>query len=591
MRQLLLLVGLSLALPIAPAAAVEPDAPDRLITAEEGIGIRARRLVEERAGPAEHAKKADLEALVSFYSGRNSKPLWIVDNYLSLAAKAVIAEIERGDDWGLDATAFDLSAADIADDASIKDLAAAEVAVSIAVLRYANHARGGRIPEPSKLLTTYIDRKPQLKEPSVVLAEISQAEDQAKYLRTLNPQHDGFLALRNALLKLRSPQETEDGEKVVRMPSTGPLLKLGVRHDDVVLLRERLNVPEPVADDDELGEPDLRKFDKDVLAAVKAFQKDSGVYTDGVVGRKTRAALNGGVKAEVTEQMLLANMEQWRWMPDELGEFYVTANIPEYKVRVVREKEMVHEERIIVGKLNKQTPIFSDKMETVVFHPFWGVPNSIKVNEILPSVARGGSALRKNNLKLQYRGRNIDPNTVDWSTADIRKFHVYQPPGRGNVLGQVKFMFPNRHQVYMHDTPTKNLFNKNQRTYSHGCMRVRNPLKLAEAVLGYDKGWDEGRVQSTVKRGPDNNSIKLKKPVHVHVTYFTAVAQEDGTVKAYRDIYGHQERIQLALAGKWNKIRKGRDHLAPVKIDRSRIVVKQQYSDPLSDLFKQAFGF
>ena len=594
MRKLLLSVGIAIAvaMPVAPAFAIEPDAPDRLITAEEGVGIRARQMIEGRSGPAKEAEKSDLEALVSFYADRDSKPLWISDNHLSLAAKSVIGEIKNADDWGLKASAFDLSATSVADGADASDLAAAEVALSVAVLKYANHARGGRIPDPSKLLTTYLDRKPQIKDPSVVLSEIAQSEDKAAYLRGLNPQHPQFLALRKALLKLRNPQETEDGEKVVRIPDSGPLLKFGSKHEDVVLLRKRLKMADPIASAEagnELADPEI--FDKDVVEAVKAFQKEAGLYTDGVVGNNTRAAFNGAVKAEITEGMLIANMEEWRWMPDDLGEFYINPNIPEYKVRVFNGGENVHEERIIVGELSKQTPVFSHKMETIVFHPYWGVPNSIKVNELLPSIARGGNALQRHNLKLRYRGRVVDPSSVDWSRADIRSFDVFQPPGGGNVLGQVKFRFPNRHQVYMHDTPTKNLFNKRQRTFSHGCMRVRNPLKLAEAVLNYDKGWDHDRVQSTVDNGPENNTVVLEKPVLVHVTYFTAVAQPDGTVKAFRDIYGHQERIELALAGRWNEIEKGRDHLAPVKLDRSRIVYKQQYSDPISDLFKQAFGF
>ena len=295
----------------------------------------------------------------------------------------------------------------------------------------------------------------------------------------------------------------------------------------------------------------------------------------------------GTEEASVSEQMLLANMEQWRWMPRDLGEFYVTANIPEYRVRVVKDGREVHGERMIVGKLNKQTPVFSDTMETVVFHPFWGVPNSIKVNEILPSLARGGHVLRRHNLRLQYRGRPVHPDSIDWSRADIRNFHVYQPPGGGNVLGKVKFMFPNKHQVYMHDTPEKHLFKQNQRTFSHGCMRIRNPLRLAKAVLQHDRGWTMDQVNATVDRGPENNNIKLEHKVPVHVTYFTAVADEDGNVQAFRDIYGHEKRIRLALAGRWNEIQKGRDHLAPVRPRR----IRPQYSDPISDLFQQAFGF
>ncbi len=587
-RGLCLILGLAVVAPGGSAAAIEPDAPERLITAEEAVGIQARRMLINREGPAAKAEKSDVEALVSFYSGRESKPVWVNAEKLNLPAKAVAAEIARADDWGLDARAFDLSGINVNDGATPGDLAKAEIALSLAVLRYASHARGGRIPEPAQQLSSYLDRKPPLKEPTVVMIEISEADEADEYLRRLNPQHTQFKLLRKALLKLRDPGTTSEGEKIVRLPTPGPLLSLGKKHPDVVLLRERLDVV-PLLED-EGGSEDLEEFDKAVLAAVKEFQKSEGLSVDGVVGNNTRATLNGD-SAELSEDKIIANMEQWRWMPEDLGDFYVNSNIPEYKVRVYRDGDILHEERIITGLIDKQTPVFSDSMETVVFHPFWGVPNSIKVNEILPSVARGGNHLRRHNLKLQYNGRNVDPSTIDWSTADIRKFHVYQPPGGGNVLGKVKFLFPNKHLVYMHDTPTKHLFKTKQRTFSHGCMRVRNPLKLAEAVLKHDKGWDLDQVNRTVKTGPDNNNIKLDKPVPVHVTYFTATADEDGTVTAFRDIYGHEKRINLALAGRWGEIHKGRDHLAPVKIDRSRLVVKKYYDDPISDLFKQAFGF
>ncbi|KUO53789.1 MAG: hypothetical protein APF80_07725 [Alphaproteobacteria bacterium BRH_c36] len=587
-RGLCAVLGLALAMPIGQAVAIEPDAPERLITAEEAVGIQARRLLVESEGPARKADKNDLEALVSFYAGRDSKPLWINGNKLNLKAEAVAAEIERAGDWGLDAQAFDLSGTHVNGGASPGDLARAEIELSLAVLKYASHARGGRITDPAAQLSTYLDRKPQLKEPSVVMSEIASTDDADAYLRGLHPQHPQFLALRKALLKLRDPAVNSEGEKIVRLPTPGPLLSLGKKHPDVALLRKRLNVvSQPREDGDSY---DVEVFDEAVLEAVKEFQRSEGLSVDGVVGSNTRATLNGD-SAEVSEDMLIANMEQWRWMPGSLGEFFVDANIPEYKVRVFRDGRVVHEERIIIGEIAKQTPVFSDNMETVVFHPFWGVPDSIKVNELLPSIARGGSALQKHNLKLQYNGRTVDPNSVDWSTADIRRFHVYQPPGGGNVLGEVKFLFPNKHQVYMHDTPTKHLFSQQQRTFSHGCMRVRNPLKLAEAVLNYDKGWDLERVQRTVKGGPENNNVALERTVPVHVTYFTAVADENGEVSAFPDVYGHEKRIKLALAGRWNQIDKGRDHLAPVRIDRSRIVVKQQYDNPISDLFKQAFGF
>ena len=587
-RGLCVILGLAVGMPIGQVLAIEPGAPERLITAEEAVGIQARQLLVEREGPAGNADKADVEALVSFYAGRESKPVWINGDKLNLKAEAVAAEIERAGDWGLDAQAFDLTGTHVNGGASPGDLARAEIGLSLAVLKYASHARGGRIADPAAQLSTYLDRKPQMKEPSVVMSEIASTDEPDAYLRELNPQHPQFLALRKALLKLRNPGVNSEGEKIARLPTPGPLLSLGKRHPDIALLRKRLNV-EARPRQDGSGE-DVEVFDEAVLEAVKEFQRSEGLSVDGVVGNNTRATLNGD-SAEVSEDMLIANMEQWRWMPESLGEFFVAANIPEYKVRVFRDGRTVHEERIIIGEIAKQTPVFSDNMETVVFHPFWGVPDSIKVNELLPSIARGGAALQKHNLKLQYNGRTVDPNSIDWSTADIRRFHVYQPPGGGNVLGEVKFLFPNKHQVYMHDTPTKHLFSQSQRTFSHGCMRVRNPLKLAEAVLNYDKGWDMDRVQGTVNGGPENNNVTLESKVPVHVTYFTAVAEENGEVSAFPDVYGHERRIKLALAGRWNEIDKGGDHLAPVRIDRSRLVVKQYYDNPISDLFKQAFGF
>ncbi len=585
MRGICLLLGFAVLLPFGEALAIEPDAPEKLISADEAIGIHARRLVEERRGPAADADKHRLAALTGFYADRESRPIWIARGVLSLGAKATIGEIRRADDWGLKASAFQLRRTNVTSSASTQELAAAEIALSLAVLKYAHDARGGRIIEPSKQLTTYIDRKPQLLAPSVVLGEIAEADDPGAYLQDLNPQHPQFLALRKALLKQRGVNE-ENGIRPVRLPSSGPQLSLGKRHPDVAILRQILDAP--VGPDREGASRDPEVFDVTVDEAVKDFQRQAGLYVDGIVGRKTRAHFSGAGPASVSEAMLLANMEQWRWMPRDLGEFYVTANIPEYHVRVVKNAQVVHDERMIVGKTDKQTPVFSDTMETVVFHPFWGVPNSIKVNEILPSLAHGGRVLERHNLRLQYRGRPVNPQSIDWSRTDIRKFHVYQPPGGTNVLGEVKFLFPNRHQVYMHDTPEKHLFKNKERTFSHGCMRVRDPLRLAKAVLHHDRGWTMDKVNSTVDRGPQNNNITLKNKVPVHVTYFTAVADEDGNVQAFRDIYGHEKRIRLALAGRWNEIRKGRDHLAPVK---RRRIVRQQYDDPISDLFKQAFGF
>jgi murein L,D-transpeptidase YcbB/YkuD len=255
-------------------------------------------------------------------------------------------------------------------------------------------------------------------------------------------------------------------------------------------------------------------------------------------------------------------------MPADLGDLYVWVNVPEFTLRVVKGGSVIHTERVITGLVDKQTPVFSETMKTVIFQPRWNVPNSIKVNELYPSLARGGNSFARQGLRLTQNGRRIDPDDVDWDATDIRRYDIYQPPGPGNVLGEVKFAFPNKHLVYMHDTPTKHLFEQSSRPFSHGCMRVRNPRRLAELLLAEDKGWDTAKVAELIENGPEDNQIQVERQIGVHVTYFTAWVDEAGETQTARDVYGHEKRINLALAGKWQQIAKGPNHLAPVQLNR-----------------------
>ena len=291
------------------------------------------------------------------------------------------------------------------------------------------------------------------------------------------------------------------------------------------------------------------------------------------------------------QRKLMVNMEQWRWMPENLGSLYVVDNIPEFMVRVVKDGKVIHSERIIAGLVDKQTPILSADMTMVTFHSQWGVPDSIKVREILPSLLRGGKLLERANLKVALNGRDIDASQVDWTKTDIRAYHVYQPGGGQNVLGVVKFSFPNRHDVYMHDTPTKNLFNATSRTFSHGCMRVRDPLKLAAIILGEDKGWDMSRIaQLAGPGGGQNNVITLTRKIPVHVTYFTTVVDEAGKLQTFADPYGHENRIQMGLEGKAHLIPKGKQDLGA---DRAEVIARlgdARVTSEKADWRKSAFG-
>ena len=188
------------------------------------------------------------------------------------------------------------------------------------------------------------------------------------------------------------------------------------------------------------------------------------------------------------------------------------------------------------------------------------------VHELWPSLLRGGGLMRSYGLEITTKtGEKRDWRRINWSKDDIRNYHVWQAPGRRSVLGVVKFSFPSQHTIFMHDTPDKWMFRKRRRTLSHGCLRVRNPLELAEIVLKHDKGWDRAKIKKLIKSGPLDNVVKMDKHIPIHLAYFTAWVDDKGKVKFFRDIYGHEKRVRQALDGDWKKINKGRNHLAPAK--------------------------
>jgi len=560
MRFLHAVVGFGLILGSGSAVqAVEPGAPGHLLNPD----VLVSDLLEERvAGLKAGGESTDNAAIKSFYASRNYQPLWITEGRMGASARSVVEEIAQADDYGLEAEAFDLPALDRSG-SGLKALVSDELLLTRTVLKYAVHARGGRIDPRS--LSAYLDRGPNLVAPEKVLTSVASTDTPDAYLRGLHPQHEEFKRLRARYLTLRDAGKSE---KLVKIPS-GPVLALGKRHPHVALLRERLKIPAPVveveskdetaaasvdADAAEKAEERLAKrqkraletFDTVMKGAVRSFQKKNGLKVDGVVGAGTRRALNGdGVDQK---RRLLVNMERWRWMPDDLangGDMYVWANIPDYRFYVIKNGEIIHTERVVVGKYQNQTATFSDEMEEIVFNPRWNVPQSIKDREL-----RSASAIMRQGLRVKRGGRYVDPRSVDWSTANMAKYHVYQPSGPRNALGKLKFLFPNKHAIYMHDTPSKRLFKRTARAFSHGCVRVRDPQRFAEVILAADQGFTMSDVRSRIRSGA-RNSVFLKRKLPVHITYFTARAdgEDASNVRFMRDIYRHDKRIEQALAG------------------------------------------
>ena len=271
-----------------------------------------------------------------------------------------------------------------------------------------------------------------------------------------------------------------------------------------------------------------------------------GLVADGVVGDVTREALNRS--GQITREQLLVNLEKWRWLPRERGDYRVEVNIPEFRLWIRRGGEIVHETRVVVGTPANQTPIFYDQIRHVVVNPYWNVPVSIARNEIGPQVRRDPGYLARGEFELLNAGSVIDPWSIDWSSVapGTFPFTVRQKPGSQNALGQVKFLFPNKHDVYLHDTPEKSLFGRDVRAYSHGCVRVENPFDFAEALLANEPSF--GRDELVNSFGPREQWFNMEMKVPVYLTYFTVRADEDGSLRSFADVYGHDSRIAAALS-------------------------------------------
>ena len=254
-------------------------------------------------------------------------------------------------------------------------------------------------------------------------------------------------------------------------------------------------------------------------------------------------------------QRLIVNMERWRWMPPDLGSYYVWNNVPAFTTRVIKGGKSIYVEKAIVGQVKYATPIFSAEMRSIVFNPDWTVPETIKLEDLQPRLrqTRGGvpdvSVLRDNKLSVSYQGRPVDAETIDWQRANILGYTFTQAPGPDNVLGTLKFNFPNRHAIYMHDTVQPALFNETVRTLSHGCIRVHQPDRLALLLLAEDKGWSEQQVKDLLARG-NNSGVTLTRPVPVHLTYFTVAFDGVGKLRIYDDVYGLDKKMAAALFGK-----------------------------------------
>lgn len=375
-----------------------------------------------------------------------------------------------------------------------------------------------------------------------ILQQALDTKDITGTLSALLPQHKGYRQLVKALAAYRRLAQS-GGWPVLSL--AGPALEYGQSGTDIIQLRKRLRLSGDLAPD----VPDEPAFDYELEQAVKVFQRRHGLTPDGVVGLRTREALQASVEERI-EQITL-NLERWRWLPRDLGERHIRVNMAGFELQVYDNGKVPLSMRVIVGKDERKTPSFTRDMNYLVFNPYWNVPNKLAREDLIPHILNDPDYFFRKKIRVLTgwgkQGQELDPASVDWAAyrdAKYLPFKFRQDPGKRNSLGRIKFMLPNPFSVYLHDTPSRRLFKQPVRTFSSGCVRLEKPIALASYVMG-DK-WRESDIKKIIKNNK-NKTLSLPEPIPVHMLYQTAWVDQAGAIQFRQDVYDRDKLLTVAL--------------------------------------------
>jgi murein L,D-transpeptidase YcbB/YkuD len=552
-----------------PQAASTPSVPDALAALDPADRPIAEKIRDMFAAKADKifASRKERSAAETFYQNRNMAPLWLEHAAPNGRAKEAIARLKAADADGLDPSDYRIP--DLASGTGADVLAEAELRLTASVLTFARHLQAGRFSY-SVISRTNLELPQQPPDTADVLTKLADAKHAGKALDEFSPPQPAYKALRAKLAEMRqkggqSANQIADGQvlKVNKVPMEDPR---------VPELRERLGLT---------GDAGDRRYDAKLSEAVKKFQRNNELKVTGVVDTATIRELNGPPHDRQIDT-IVANMERWRWEPRDLGKTHVVVNLPDYSLRVMHNGTMEWTTRIVIGKPSLPTPLLSETMKYITVNPTWNVPPSIVQNEYLPALQQDPTVLERMGLKVV--------NNRDGS------IHIYQPPGDGNALGRLRFNFPNRFLVYQHDTPDKHLFKEERRAFSHGCMRVQDPARYAEVLLGIARPSDN-YTQERIKRmfGRDEQDIQLPTPIPVHITYQTAFVDDDGKLVLRPDVYGMDSRMAAAIKSERGMVevaqeRKHEDTGSSSSTRQSRQQPQQHAPQNNLSFFQQLFG-
>ncbi len=488
------------------------------------------------------------EAIVNYYKN-NSGLIWVSGDQANDRAREALETMARADEVGLDPAMYQLDLPDSDYDASDmearqRQLIRFEMDMSAKALTYILDATRGLV-DPNGL-SGYHDLERNTVDFEPVMLKLSVSQDIESDLLNSNPRNDKFLALQQELARLQELDEKEHVEIAegtflkpgASNPELAKVIKaIQLRGSDTLLMNHSLTFVEFENSGSDVYTPEL-------VNLVKDFQKENGLSADGIVGRNTIAKMEGVTNADKIEMVKLA-MERLRWLPKELGPRRVFINQAAFMADYVENDKVALSMRVVVGTRANQTNFFRDEIETVEYNPYWGVPGSIIVNEMLPRLR--GNPHYLDNLGYEVtdrRGRRISSASVNWYSVGANSIpvDVRQPPGPKNALGELKILFPNSHAIYMHDTPAKSLFEKDMRAYSHGCIRLQDPRAMAAAVLGKSRD----HVAAQISQGRNlSEEVPVKMPVYI--SYFTAWPDDSGKVGYFADTYERDKYLGQAV--------------------------------------------
>lgn len=491
--------------------------------------------------------------ILAFYADRNFREVWTEKGILLELAYEMRHEIRQSKYDGLNPEDYNLSLIEAyfktfeSNKASQTknlpgDLATLDLLLTSAFFHLAEHLHQGKV-DPSELKGQWgIPRKPQTLDYTGIFKKAIAEKDIRRNLEKFYPNFTIYKKSREVVRALdeRTKGQLPDWKKV----KVDKSIKIGDAHSSIPALRERLTFWGYLKDSSSAGS---NIYDTLMFQSVQAFQKKNGLEPDGILGKNTVNALSFS-PSELMDKASV-NLERLRWLPDTIQNLdLILVNIANFQLDYISRLDTLFSSKVIVGKEYTASPIFTAQMSYIVFSPYWNIPNSITRKEIIPAVRKNSNYLNQKNMEVTtYSGKIVDPSTINW-TAKSFPYLIRQKPGGSNSLGLVKFMFPNNYSVYIHDTPSRSLFDREERAMSHGCIRLQNPAKFAELLLSHDSSWTPEKIDLAMHRSSEL-IVNLPEKIPVVILYLTFWADSKGDAHFRPDIYNRDEEV-LALLKK-----------------------------------------